>query len=357
MDLQGLDRLLNRAPVIVQGMHIASVAYLHEPVRIYPSLDQLVRLLEKPEVIPPHRAIVLDNDPQYSHRFPVVTLDHDPFTPELSGVLFSHYDELAASMYSQVHVADRIARAAERVETVVLVLLDGLSYSDCRNWPGVEPCLAALPTTTRVCFPTIIGDPPIASRLFSRGLTRCVGFTYWNRDEKLTKYLFRSIADTRRLDPSRPNAFSQVVEWLAANDLRATYVQIVRSALDEYAEGHRTAIPKRAVVDLVMADIEAIRDVLQRKGRPAVVFGISDHGIMWKDSQHSFEPVALAGARYTKARGGPGRGRLVEVDGAHYWVLDYPQLGRSWRGNEQGVHGGVSFDEAIVPFISWEVNC
>jgi hypothetical protein len=63
------------------------------------------------------------------------------------------------------------------------------------------------------------------------------------------------------------------------------------------------------------------------------------------------------GARYSKGRSGSGRGRCFDVDRSHYWVLDYPQMGRAWGNNEQGIHGGMSFEESIVPFIHWEANC
>jgi len=357
MDLAALDRLLNQAPVVAQGLHPVSLAFLHEPVVVYATLRELAWVLDTPQNTPPHRALSLDADARYTIRFPVVTVEHDPFTPALNRVLFDRYDLVASSMLTQAQVADRIVAKARQAETVVLVLLDGLSYADCRDWPGVEPCLAAAPTVTRIGFPTVIGASPLAARLFAAGLTKRAGFTYWERqDEPLTDRLFHTITDTRRLDPNRPNAFGQVIDWLSGRDLAGTYIQIVRSALDDYAEGHRATVPRRAVVQQIRRDLEAVADVLEHKGRPALLFAIADHGILWKDDEHAIEPVDLPGARYIKGRGGAGRGRLFEVDGQPYWVLDYPQMGRSWGSNEQGIHGGISFEESIVPFIQWEVN-
>lgn len=357
MDLATLNRLLNQTPVVVQKMHPVSLAYLNQPVSVYESLQELAWLLDTPEQTLPHRAVCFDANARFGPRFPVVVVEHDPFTLDLNRFLFDHYDFITTCALTQPQVSERIIAEARQVETLVLILLDGLSYADCRDWPGVEPCLAAAPTITRVGFPAVIGSPPLAAQLFASGLTTRVGFTYWDRqDEPLTNRLFRTIADTRRLDSNRPGAFGQVVDWLSAHDLAGTYVQIVRSALDDYAEGHRTTVPRLAVLQQVRRDLEAVLDVLEHKGRPALLFAVADHGILWKEDGHSIEPVNLNGARYAQGRGGNGRGRVFDVEGQPFWVLDYPQMGRSWRSNEQGIHGGISFEESIVPFIRWEVN-
>lgn len=357
MDLLELDWLLNQTPVVVEGMHPVSLAYLDKPVKVYASLQELVWMLDTPQTVQLHRALSFDANSPYAPRFPIVTVQHDPFTPELNRILFEQYNFIASSMLTQAQLAKRIVAEAQKAETVVLILLDGLSYADCQDWPGVEPCLAVSPTITRTCFPTIIGSPPLAARFFTVGLTRRIGFTYWERqDESLTDQLFYTITDTRKLDSNRPNAFGQILDWLSAHDLAGTYIQVVRSALDDYAEGHRSTVPRQAVIEQIRHDLEEMLDVLHHKGRPAILFAVADHGILWKDSGHEFEYIKLSGARYAKGWSGPGRGRLFEVDDQPYWVLDYPQMGRRWKSNEQGIHGGISFEESIVPFIKWEVN-
>jgi len=357
VDLLALDRLLDRIPVVVENLHPISLAFLRTPARLYPSLDELVRVLDAPSPTPAERILAFDVDPRYTPRFPTVAVEHDPFTPDLNRVLFTHRDLIAASILTHAQVAERIVQDARGLETVVLVLLDGLSYADCRNWPGVEPCLAASPTITRVGLPSIIGRPPLAARLFNVGFSRRVGFTYWERsDEPLTNRLFQTIADTRRLDATKPKAFDQVLNWMSAQDLRHTYIQIVRSALDDFAEGHRTNIPRQAIVQAIRNDLETMFGILRQQGRPVALFGIADHGILWKEDNHDLERVPMTGARYVEGVAGPGRGCRADFDGCAYWVLDYPQMGRAWRANEQGIHGGISFEESIVPFIHWEVR-
>jgi hypothetical protein len=357
VDLLALDRLLDRTPVVAKNLHPVSVAFLREPARFCRTLEELAHAFDTLSPTRPERILTFDSDPRYTLRFPAVEVEHDPFTPELNRVLFAQRDLVATSMLTQAQVADRIVQEARKLEIVVLVLLDGLSYADCREWPGVEPCLATPPTVTRVGFASIIGHPPLAARLFSAGFSRRVGFTYWERrDEPLTNRLFQTIADTRRLDANKPNAFDQVLTWISAQDVHHTYVQIIRSALDDFAEGHRAGIPRQAIVHAIRKDLEAMLETLRLKRCPAALFGVADHGILWKEDNHDLERVSFAGARYADGIAGPGRGCRANFEDHSYWVLDYPQMGRAWRANEQGIHGGISFEESIVPFIHWEVN-
>lgn len=357
MELSSLERLLDRTPVVIKEINPVSLAYLGEGVEVCYSLEQLVFQLDDPSPTEPHPIVCLDADPRYLARFPAVSVEHNPFTPDLNRLLFRRYDCIAASMLTHAQVADRIVEAAREAETVALVLLDGLSYADCSGWPGVEACLASAPTLTRVGLPAVVNDPPIAARLFSLGFTQRVGFTYWDRGaDALTDRLFRTIGDTRRLDPADPMALGQIVDWLGRHELRGTYLQIVWSALDEYAKGHRAPSPRQVIVNRIRSDLELLREALGRKSRRALLFAVADHGFLWKDGGHPLEIVGMGGARCVEGHGGPGRGRRVEADGRSYWVLDYPQLGRPWRANEQGVHGGISFEESIVPFLKWEVN-
>lgn len=357
MELRELDRLLNLIPAVVRGLHPVSLAYLHEPVHVYSTLEELVCVLDDLKPSTPERVLSWDTDPRYSVRFPVVDVQHDPFTPELNRVLFDRYDQIAGYMLTHAQVADRIVTMGRKMQTVILVLLDGLSYSDCQDWQGVEPCLASAPTITQVGFPAVIGSPPLATRLFSEGFSRRIGFTYWSRqDNELTNQLFYAISKVEKLSPSSLGVFDEVVDWLSANDTAKTYVQVVCSALDDYAEGHRQGIPRTAVCGQIRRGLEAMFDVLVHKGLPASLFAVSDHGILWKDTMQEIERIDFSGARYNRGRSGPGRGRYFHVGGQHYWVLDYPQMGRDWRSNEQGIHGGISFQESIVPFIHWETG-
>ena len=125
----------------------------------------------------------------------------DPYTDALNNVFATRYDTVAAYTLKQSQIADRMVQANDAYDIIVLLLVDGLAYHDVRDWPAqlaasaqLQPCLAEGPTITRLCFPTIIGTPSIAARLFDAGLTARVGFSYWHREDNvLTNRLFTTI--------------------------------------------------------------------------------------------------------------------------------------------------------------------
>lgn len=358
MDLEDLDKLLYKTPVIARGLHPVSLAYLTEEVSLYSSLSELNLELDEPVLRHSERIICLDPNVIHSTRFPVVKVEHDPFTPNLNSILFQQFDFIASNMLTHNQISQRIDSNSNKYRTIVLVLLDGLSFYDCKDWNSVEPCLAAHPTKTTIGFPSIIGNPSIASRLFMKGFQKRFGFTYWRTSQnKLTRDLFSTIKDTMTLDATRPNSFAQILMWLSSHDLTDTYIQVMHTALDEYVGGHRNSIPKEAVLHEIYNNLNSILEILKSKGLPSVLYAVADHGILWKDNDQPIECLNFPCGRYTRGFAGPGRGKHFAFDNQDYWVLDYPQMGRNWFGNEQGIHGGISFQESIVPFIRWEANC
>lgn len=354
MNLTELDALLNQTPVIAR-MHPVSLAFLDRPVQVFTTAREMALALDANVMLPLERWLTFDAAPRYLRRFPEIICDHHPFTPGLNRILLEQYDWVAQHMLTQPRIAERITSEAEGYDTVVLVLLDGLSYADCQAWPNVKPCLAVLPTITRVCFPAIVNDPPIASRLFTQGFERRVGFTYWNReDNTLTDRLFSTIRDVHVIQ----SRFAEVVDWLRRDThLHHSYIQIVRSALDDYADGIRVAVPRAALLQELWNDLLAITDALKSHGLRARVYVTADHGLLWKDAEHAFEVLIQerGGLRYGPTKPRSSRGRWVKLDNSRSWVLDYPQLRRDFHSNEQGTHGGISFEECITPFITLEV--
>lgn len=355
MNLVELDKLLDKLPVMAR-LNPVSLMLLDRPVTLYKTAHEMALALDDLNPAPPGRWLTLEIDTHFLSRFPEIDCEHDPFTPELNRVLMDRYEQISQYMLTQDKVAQRIVLQSAGLDTVVLFLLDGLSYADCRAWPGVEACLTVLPTFTRVCFPAIVNTPPIASRLFTSGFGRRIGFTYWERqDNQLTNNLFETIGDMREIR----TGFSEILRYLdKAPDLRQTYIQIVRSALDDYADGIRISVPRDALVHELWRDINAVADVLQKRGLRARIFAIADHGLLWKDQNHLFQILGQerGGLRHGPTKPLNSRGRWFSLDSDRTWILDYPQLRRDFRNNEQGTHGGISFEECVVPFVTLEVG-
>jgi hypothetical protein len=114
------------------------------------------------------------------------------------------------------------------------------------------------------------------------------------------------------------------------------------------------------MVKRIEQEVMTLLKLLQRKVCKARVFFTADHGILWKD-QHNFSVIESPGVtarspmRYFQ-RGEKGcSGKVFGNPSEELFLLNYPELRRPFRTNEWGTHGGISFEESIVPFITWEV--
>ncbi len=255
-----------------------------------------------------------------------------------------------------------------RYRTVILLLVDGLSYTDVTDWPEfVQPCLVDGPSITyyqeresrhilsEVGFPGIVGTPRLARRLIEVGLLHSRGFSYWSRETNdVSRYLFEGVPLTRVV------RFSEAVASLRGANLENTYVQVVREGLDGLAHSRRevTSAEIRKTVQAIRTDALSLLDILQTGPRPAALYLIADHGILWK-AQHDFEMLE------TNERAHPRYGTLPPAneecatrfifDERTFYVYHWPYLGAAIRRNDSGVHGGLSAQESIVPCVQWEL--
>lgn len=372
MMLEELVALLDKTPVIAD-IHPLSLLYLPADVAVISSaLDAAVQL-DTPTTLWPGRWLVTDDDPTYRHRFPRVRVSHDPFTPALNGVLFEHFDTIARSMLCQSQLAMTIGRAAAGCDAIVLMLVDGLSYENARQWSEehapswlVEPCLVDVPGVTSIAFPNAIGTPSVAELLFDRGFHHRIGFTYWTRkDNELTNLLFRSLPEVRKTGDF--DEIAAGVRWAAGESTTPgkLFVQIVRTGLDGYAHKQKRTPPIAAVVDEIFREfsqlVEIFKETQRLNGYRTGLFLTADHGLLW---QNEFEPQVVGRApsgssarycRWTDLFQQDETGMRFLVGHEEYYCLNYPKVRRPLRIDEQGVHGGVSFQESIVPFIGLKV--
>lgn len=368
MTLNELVNLLNHTPLIAH-IHPISRCFLPEDVVIYESLAQLAWAMDTFEPTLPERILVTASDPQYQHRFPIVHCEHNPFTPALNEVLYDRYEYIEGHMLTQQDIGERIVAEAGGEEVMVLMLIDGLSYRDVADWQDeeelavrVEPCLVNGPTVTRIGFRNIVGDPPLAARLFDHGFTHRLGFTYWYReDNTFTDHLFRTISRTEKA-----GYFAEILEALQAHLGQSgggkTYVQIMLTGLDGYAHSQKRKPPVEAIVGEIRDELLNLARLFAELGLTVVIYLTADHGILWRDE---FEPQIIGSA--------PGKssprccgwselyyqsesGKRFNLHGEELFCLNYPRLRRKLHIDDQGVHGGISFQESIVPFVTVEVT-
>ncbi|MCZ7667409.1 MAG: PglZ domain-containing protein [Chloroflexi bacterium] len=325
-------------------------------------LDSLERHLELP-------LLITEYAPAFADRF---LTHHLPECPpvELVNHALSTGNNASHNLFTHKEIGQHIINDAikQSYETVILMLVDGLSYEDVQHWPyHPTPCLIDGPSITfsrtgggaimpDIGFPAIIGEFSVARRLAQVGIPHSRGYSYWEREQNdVSAFLFSG------MPLMRVRSISQAIDLLQEIDLQGMYVQVVREGTDGMAHSRRevTTLEVQATVQAILDDFRHLINMVTESDRKGAVYLVSDHGILWKH-QHLFEKLAeenSAHVRYTWER--PFNltytSRFQTSNGPCY-LYHYPYNGRQLRANDSGTHGGLSYWESIVPFIHVEVN-
>jgi hypothetical protein len=353
VNLKDLHDLLQQMPAMVE-MHPLSLVFLPDDVRIFEDTWQMAAELDMPTPQPTKPMLATKVEPALQHRLPAVRCTHDPLTTELNRVLLKRYDFIKAHMLCQSQIAVEIVHRAGS-EVVVLMLVDGLSYADVKQhapqWLSyTTPVLVDGVSTTEQGMMRIVGKPPLAQRLFDAGFRQLLGFTYWERaEEPLTDRLFAGFGDR----VCKVKSFDDVLAALDGENLIGAFVQIVRTGLDSAAHRQREKPHVAAMTREVLTDFERLATLLERKGVSAQLYLTSDHGILWAH-EHNLQLYEFSNADHSRHYEHDKRSQHVlnvEFEGKAFALLEYPYLRRELRANEWGVHGGLSFEESLVPLI------
>ncbi len=367
--IEQLESWLHRTPAMLEIQDKLTLAFLSESPKLFDKCINMISWLDQPKVIKEEMVVCLSHDVHYAHRFPLLNCIHNPYTSELDRLLVERFHLVRQYMIKQDGIGDIVVSDCIRkeVETVVLILVDGLSYTDTDNWDEFSNKLACLVTgitTTRQGFRNVIGDPPLGLRLFELGFRNRIGYTYWTREgNELTDLLFRSIPSASIVEG---NTMSKTLVDLAQPDLENTYVQIVRVGLDQYAHGERgedIEDNREVTLQNIRRELIELKNILESKGRPALIYLTSDHGLLWRD-QTQFDIIGnVAGSsspRYCQVDKigelDETKGRTIETTDQAYFQLHPNYLRRKLHRNEFGVHGGLSYTESVIPLIKIEVN-
>jgi len=354
VDLKELQHLLRQMPLMAQ-IRPLSLAFIPEEVRVFEDPWQMAAELDTPIPQPTKGMLATRIEPELQHRLPAVQCIHDPFTTELNRVLLNRYELIKANMLSQSQVADQIASEAGG-DCVLLMLVDGLGYSDMkqhasRGLGNLTPVLVDGVSNTEQGMFRLIGKPSLAQRLFDLGFRTCLGFTYWERaEEPLTNCLFEGFGDR----VSKVKSFAEVLAALEGEDLSGAFVQIVREGLDGAGHRQREKPNVESLLSDILEDFERLVHLCERKKLAALLHVVSDHGILWAH-EHDLRPYEFGEAGHPRYYEHAKYGEqllALEFGGREYSLLNYPYLRRNLRSTEWGVHGGLSFEESIVPWLS-----
>ncbi len=356
--LEELQHLLRKMPLMVEANPL-SLAFLPEDVQVFDDVWKMVAELDAPRPQSPEPMLTLYIEPTLQHRLPAVRCVHDPLTKDLNRVLLKRYEFIKANMVCQSQIADEIVRRSD-TEAIALMLVDGLSYEDVKRhvpiWVShVTPVLVDGVSITEHGMVRIIGKPPLVQRLFDMGFRTCLGFTYWERArEPLTDRLFTGFGNR----VYKVRSFDEVLAMLEDQELRGAFVQIIRTGLDSVAHHQRDTPNVATMVADILSDFQRLLEIFKHKGITSWIHLISDHGILWAH-EHNFQLYELSNAhhpRYYEYAKQGDHTLTVEFAGKEFALLEYPYLRRDLRANEWGVHGGLSFEESIVPWLSYRIE-
>lgn len=355
--LEELKRLLAQMPLMVE-MNPLTLAFLPEEVRIFRQVRDLIASLDTPDPQPSQPMLTLQVESSWAYRLPAFRCSYDPLTTDLNKVLLKRYPLIQSLMLLQSRISEEILLHVQG-DVVILMLVDGLSYADYRRYapqewlPYGQPVLVDGVSVTDQGMLRTIGSPPLAHRLFDHGFRCFLGFTYWEREQDpLTDRLFVGFGN--RVHKVR--SLEQVLDILEQEDLRGAFVQIVRSGADQVAHRHREQPDIASIVQEVFRDALRLVNVVQRKGLSGTLDILSDHGILWAHEHSLVEFELDLKTEHPRHCEHPRRSEyflITEFEGKEFALLAYPYLRRPLRANEWGVHGGLSFEESVVPWIHY----
>jgi hypothetical protein len=218
ISVQEVQELTLRGPVLLAPDPFVPIC-LPPSIEILADGWDLARELDAPY---PHRVrpvvLLSDTTPGGSRFGPPIAVKI-PSPAAINAGLPTHRSYIQRAFLQQSTIAARIADEAQarHYETVVLLIVDGLSYSDLQEWPWPAiPCFVDGPSITMAGYPNVVGQPVLSRRLETVGLRKAIGFSYWDRSNLLTDTLFTGIP------LQRVNHFPILIEQLAQIPLRGT---------------------------------------------------------------------------------------------------------------------------------------
>jgi hypothetical protein len=371
LSFEVLDRWLERTPVVVQ-VHPLVPLCLNQNVDIVLDADLLLQELDHHLCTETQAKMILSDNAVLKTRFPWArSLDQPPISVINQNMRY-HLDYARQHLLTTHKVAAFIEDDVRlnRYQLVVLLLVDGLSYENVRNWnTNTIPCFVDGPSVTyrfhngakdelvrQVGFVSITNYPSIYQRLYRFGYHHARGYTYWEpKDNIIADYMFTGVPFQRVAN------FEAIVQQIQREVFPPyTYLQIVREGLDGLAHGkrelHRSEID--GAIQAIADDIEQLLNSLKRTGFSTCVYVTADHGVLWKN-EHPWQHLRLPDSkpRYITHHTELGKNHTVRFEngGVPYYLLCYPYLGSPIRASDSGVHGGLSYQESIVPFMKFQV--
>ncbi|SFR58304.1 hypothetical protein [Halogeometricum limi] len=350
-------------PVVVDVDHPLSYLYLQEELELFESEKQFEDELDNPSKSFERNVAIKEPRVKTSTTYPSMSIDHDPLSPALNKIIGTKYEEVEEYLLTQRDIKRRILDYLTDESVVVLMIADGLGYKDVQGTElEGEPCLVNGPTITPIGYRNIVfghDNKPIVDHLVKRGFMRRRGYSYWDKESynDLNKLVFENFSDS---ELTRVRTSEEIISDLENRRLsdHRTFIQISRRALDGDAHDGKEVRESdiNHEIKKLQQDIDAICEVLDEQVDSYLFILTADHGILWRKE---FEPHmsilttnGQSNMRYAKSKiGVQGDAKLLDAYGSTYTVFPYPFVSREFHHDEFGIHGGLSYEESLVPLL------
>jgi hypothetical protein len=248
------------------------------------------------------------------------------------------------------------------VDVAIFLLIDGLGYLECADWPErPEPVFVDGPSTTEFGFGEVLRTSGLLDRVLTLVLSasalhyRLRAYCYWDRRNELTDQLFAGAA------VEQVRNFQEALSAVTATELRGDIIFILREGLDELAHRRRELSPseRAATVAEIRGAFLLLCELVERRGLHGLVCLVADHGIWWReDGPLTVLDPALDSysARFTRYPASQRHAVTIMVRETPHYLLRPGLLARPPRRNEAGFHGGLSAAESLVPLITCEIG-
>lgn len=337
--------------------------------------DVIVRTPPEPTGAPTDPDLELDHNltTYQPPDLPVVSYSGSPYTPELNEWVtdpWLSWNDVAETTLNQSRVADTVVEESYDADVVAVVIVDGLSYADWRRAGyGATPVYVDCPTVTHCGYPNVVcggeSNDGLATRLHRKeGFRRRRAFSYWEKDQTdLTDRLHDAFSPSDVVGDvtSFKDVLASLQEAPVSSDWR-TYLQITLTGPERVAHRHKEDPDVVNEVKLVKQKLDDLYDVLKSQVDSPRVIATADHGMIWRMYCNEFAPLEgpwdANRRRYLEDPPSEwslpaDKGDRQHWDGTEYFRLEYPYLFHKLRSNEPGTHGGLSFQECLVPLISY----
>jgi len=315
-----------------------------------------LRQWDSAAVDPAQPHAIIDPEAKLGDRFPVVTPPDQVDASELSHALFAQPQVFRSLIEVQDNIYRLVSKSSRGKDAIVLIIVDGLSFRDCQE-RGVRPCFAPGATITSEGYQRVAGNGKVAKALSQHKFHNRLGFTHWSRKEdEITDSIFKYFDDNSLYSI----AFDDILDVIEKQICPKTYIQVVLNGLDLIAHHDRDEPLKRAYINRIFNRVSLLRSLLDRKGLRASIFLTADHGILWR-GEHEFVLVnephwsRQDGVRYLHGHIVRDYLKPVRYGNLRRSIARYPFILRKLKSTEWGIHGGVSYEESIVPLYQVEV--